>query len=80
MLGEVAREGGEVLRAGGTAVGADGLVGVAEDHQVAVLGGQQRDDPVLRGVGVLDLVEQHVRQRRPSAARRARSDSSATAA
>ena len=60
VLGEVAREGGEVLRAGGPAVGADRLVGVAEDHQVAVLLGQQGDDPVLRGVGVLDLVEQQV--------------------
>ena len=60
VLGEVAREGGEVLFAGGTPVGADGLVGVAEDHQVAVLGGKQRDDPILGVVGVLDLVEQHM--------------------
>jgi len=43
----------------------DGLVGVADHRDVAVLCGQQADDLVLGEVGVLVLVDEHVAKALP---------------
>ena len=49
----------------GPAEAVDRLVGVADRHQVAAVAGQQRQQRDLRRVGVLQLVHEHVRPRRP---------------
>ena len=58
-LGEVALEVEDVADVG-VAEAVDRLVLVADDHQVAVLGGEQLQQPVLGVVGVLVLVDEDV--------------------
>ena len=49
----------------GTAEGVDRLVGVAHDHEVGVLVAELTDELVLRVVGVLVLVDEHVAEPAP---------------
>ena len=58
-IGEVALEVEDVADVG-VAESVDRLVLVADDHQVAVLGGEQLQQPVLGVVGVLVLVDEDV--------------------
>ena len=51
----------------GAAEGVDGLVGVADHHEVGVVVAQLADEGVLRVVGVLVLVDEHVAE--PAAVR-----------
>ena len=58
-VGEVVLELEDVADVG-AAEAVDRLIGVTDDHQVAMLLGQQLEPPVLGVVGVLVLVDEHV--------------------
>ena len=65
-LGEVALEVEDVADVG-VAEAVDRLIVVADDHQVAMLGGEQLQQPVLGVVGVLVLVDEDVAEGAPPA-------------
>ena len=75
-VGEVALEVEDVADVG-VAEAVDRLVVVADDHQVAVLLGEQLEQPVLGVVGVLVLVDEDVAQGAPQRSRTSSKSSSA---